>query len=133
MGRHWRKADHFLGDPPCFIVKLGLVLVLFQVPAAVAQEGYLGRGHDKWHHSFYQTLIRPDTKTSCCNFTDCRPTSGRQVEDHYEVKVNGAWISVPPDKILKQSAPDLGFHVCAPLKFDGQPDHLYCVVIPPEI
>jgi len=49
------------------------------------------------------------------------------------VKVNGAWVSVPPDKILKQSAPDLGFHVCAPLKFDGQPDHLYCVVIPPEI
>ena len=116
-----------------FIVKLGLVLVLFQVPAAVAQEGYLGRGHDKWHHSFYQTLIRPDTKTSCCNFTDCRPTSGRQVDDHYEVKVNGAWVSVPPGKILKQAAPDLGFHVCAPLKFDGQPDHLYCVVIPPEI
>ena len=116
-----------------FIVKLGLVLVLFQVPAAVAQEGDLGRGHDKWHHSFYQTLIRPDTKSSCCNFTDCRPTSGRQVDDHYEVKVNGAWVSVPPGKILKQAAPDLGFHVCAPLKFDGQPDHLYCVVIPPEI
>jgi len=45
---------------------------------------------------------------------------------------DGAWISVPPDKILKQSAPDLGFHVCAPFKFDGRPDHLYCVVVPPE-
>jgi hypothetical protein len=32
----------------------------------------------------------------------------------------------------EQSAPDLGFHVCAPFKFDGQPDHLYCVVVPPE-
>ncbi|MEA3073715.1 MAG: hypothetical protein QOD29_5161, partial [Alphaproteobacteria bacterium] len=39
--------------------------------------------------------------------------SGRQVGDHYEVKVNGAWVSVPPDKILKTVAPDLGFHVCA--------------------
>jgi len=49
------------------------------------------------------------------------------------VKVNGAWISVPADKILKQTAPDLGFHVCAPFKFDGAPNHLYCVVVPPEI
>ena len=44
----------------------------------------------------------------------------RQVDVHYEVKVNGAWVSVPPGKILKQSAPDIGFHVCAPFKFDGQ-------------
>jgi hypothetical protein len=62
-------------------------------------------------------IRRPDTKTSCCNLTDCRPTSGRQVDDHYEVKINGAWISVPADKILKKSAPDLGFHVCAPFNF----------------
>src|SRR5262249_6681848 len=49
------------------------------------------------------------TKSPCCNLTDCRPTSGRQVDGHYEVKVNGAWVSVPSGKILKQSAPDLGF------------------------
>jgi len=108
------------------------VLVVFWFNAAVAQEGYLGQDHDKWHHSFYQTLERPDTKSPCCNLTDCRPTSGRQVDGHYEVKVNGAWVSVLPGKILKQSAPDLGFHVCAPFKFDGRPDHLYCVVVPPE-
>src|SRR5262244_1918197 len=60
------------------------------------------------------------------------PPRGRQVDGHYEVKVNGAWVSVLPGKILKQSAPDLGFHVCAPFKFDGRPDHLYCVVVPPQ-
>jgi hypothetical protein len=114
------------------VVRPGIVLVVFWFNAAVAQEGYLGQDHDKWHHSFYQTLERPDTKSPCCNLTDCRPTSGRQVDGHYEVKVNGAWVSVPPGKILKQSAPDLGFHVCAPFKFDGRPDHLYCVVVPPE-
>ena len=27
----------------------------------------------------------------------------------------------------------IGFHVCAPFKFNGQPDRLYCVVVPPEI
>ena len=60
-----------------------------------AQEGHLGSGHDKWHQSFYNTLQRPDGKGSCCNLTDCRPTSGRSVDGHCEVKVNGAWISVP--------------------------------------
>jgi hypothetical protein len=116
-----------------FVVKLCIGLVLFWFHEAMAQEGHLGHGHDTWHQGFYRTLQRPDTKTSCCNLTDCRPTSGRQVSGHYEVKVNGAWVSVPPDKILKKTAPDLGFHVCAPFKFDGQPKHLYCVVIPPEI
>ena len=115
-----------------FVATVGIVLALLWSPAAMAQDGYFGYGHDAWHHGFYQTLQRPDTKGPCCSLTDCRPTSGRQVGGHYEVKVNGAWISVPADKILKQSAPDLGFHVCAPFKFDGRPDHLYCVVIPPE-
>jgi hypothetical protein len=39
---------------------------------------------------------------------DCRPTSGRSVEGHYEVKVNGAWISVPQTKIISRSAPRRG-------------------------
>ena len=83
------------------VVRPGIVLVVFWFNAAVAQEGYLGQDHDKWHHSFYQTLERPDTKSPCCNLTDCRPTSGRQVDGHYEVKVNGAWVSILPGKILK--------------------------------
>ena len=115
-----------------FIEKLTVALILFWLGPAVAQEGYFGQGHEHWHQGFYRNLERPDAKASCCNQTDCRPTSGRQVDGHYEVKVNGAWVSVPPSKILKQSAPDLGFHVCTPFKFDGKPDHLYCVVIPPE-
>ena len=84
-----------------FVMKLGFVLAVLWFDAAVAQEGYLGHDHDKWHRGFYQTLERPDTKSPCCNLTDCRPTSGRQVDGHYEVKVNGAWVSVPPAKILK--------------------------------
>jgi hypothetical protein len=88
-----------------FVMTLGVVLAVFWFDAAVAQEGYFGHDHDKWHHGFYQTLERPDTKSPCCNLTDCRPTSGRQVDGHYEVKVNGAWVSVPVGKILKQSAP----------------------------
>ena len=96
------------------------------------QEGFVGSGHAKWHDTFYKKLLRPDTKTSCCNMTDCRPTAGRISEGHYEVKVNGAWISVPQDKILQTAAPDGGYHVCAPLNFKGTPGELYCVVIAPE-
>jgi hypothetical protein len=115
------------------IMRVFVVFAVFWFMPAHAQEGHLGQGHEKWHQSFYQYLQRPDTKTPCCNMTDCRPTSGRMVGDHYEVKVNGAWVSVPAEKVLKQSAPDLGFHVCAPFKFDGESNHLYCVVVPPEI
>ena len=38
------------------VMTLGVVLAVFRFDAAVAQEGYLGQDHDKWHHSFYQTL-----------------------------------------------------------------------------
>jgi hypothetical protein len=50
----------------------------------------------------------------------------------HEVKVNGGWISVPQTKIIRQSAPDGGYHVCAPYNFKGQPEELYCVVLAPE-
>jgi len=97
-----------------------------------AQDGHFGHGHDQWHGDFYQRLVTPETKVSCCNLADCRPTSGRQVGDHYEVKVNGQWTPVLPSKVVKVSAPDQGFHVCAPRNFSGKPEHLYCVVLPPE-
>jgi hypothetical protein len=89
-----------------------IVLFLALSFSAYAQEGHLGSGHDKWHQSFYSSLQRPDGKGSCCNLTDCRPTSGRTVDGHYEVKVNGSWISVPQSKIIRRSAPDGGYHVC---------------------
>ena len=109
-----------------------VALALTFVKGAVAQDGHIGHGHDKWHKGFYDTLQRPDTKGSCCNLTDCRPTQGRVAGDRYEIKVNGAWVSVPADKVVNRSAPDMGFHVCAPYNFDGKPEHLYCVVLPPE-
>ena len=81
--------------------RFAVLLFAFSFSAhAQAQEGHLGAGHDKWHQSFYNALQRPDGKGSCCNLTDCRPTSGRTVDDHYEVKVNGAWISVLPKKVI---------------------------------
>ena len=143
------------------IISLGIVLTVFGITSALSQEhphshdghqhhadsssdagssdaatddqeGFVGSGHSKWHDTFYKKLLRPDTKTSCCNNTDCRPTAGRMIEGHYEVKVNGAWVSVPQEKILPTVAPDGGYHVCAPLYFKGTPGELYCVVVAPE-
>src|SRR5262249_57982022 len=98
-------------SPMTFVTKLGVVLAVLGFDAAVAQEGYLGHDHDKWHHGFYKTLERPDTKSPCCNLTDCRPTSRRQVDGHYEVRENGARESVTDGKILKHAPPDLRFNV----------------------
>src|SRR5262245_40921019 len=108
-------------------------LMLSGVAIAMAQEGHIGHGHDWWHGSFYQHLLVPGSQNSCCNLFDCRPTSGRQTGTHYEVKVDGNWIVVLPDKIVKKTAPDMGFHVCAPAEFSGDPTHIYCVILPPEM
>jgi hypothetical protein len=97
-----------------------------------AQDGHFGDGHDQWHKDFYERLIRKDTKTSCCNLADCRPTSARMVGDHYEVQVDGVWMSVPQDAIQNVSAPDGGAHVCAPPQNGRNKGVIYCVVLPPE-
>lgn len=118
-----------------FIAAVALILAVAIILAprkARSQEGRLGHGHDAWHAEFYSRLLRPDTKTSCCNLSDCRPTSGRTLAGRYQVKVNGAWVSVPASKIIREAAPDGGFHVCAPVNFDGTPENLYCVILAPE-
>jgi len=54
------------------------------------------------------------------------------VGDHYEVKVDGAWTPVPPDKINNVIAPDGGAHVCAPEQEGVNRGVLFCVVLPPD-
>ena len=43
-----------------FAVRLAVAFAVLCLDAAVAQEGYFGHGHEKWHHGFYQTLERPE-------------------------------------------------------------------------
>jgi hypothetical protein len=95
-------------------------------------DGHYGAGHNTWHDGFYSKLVRKDTKTSCCNLADCRPTESRMVGDHYEVKVDGAWTPVPKETILHVEAPDGGAHVCAPRQIGVNRGTIYCVVLPPE-
>jgi hypothetical protein len=112
-------------------VSLGGALSALLFLNAAAQEGYFGVGHDKWHRGFYDHLLQRDG-SSCCNHSDCRPTQSRMVDDHYEVKVDGQWVTVRKDKILNVVAPDGGAHVCAPHQIEGDDGLIYCVVLPPE-
>lgn len=93
------------------------------------RHGVWGQGHDKLHY-WYETLKQPGTGMSCCNDEDCRPTVSRTVGDQVQVEVNGEWATVPPDKIVKSPAPDLGSHVCAPKQAGLFPKgFIYCAVI----
>jgi hypothetical protein len=117
------------------VVKSVLFASLLSLPLpAAAQESHHGHGHDSWHAEFYSNLMRPDTKTSCCNLSDCRPTEIRSVDDHYEVKKDGRWIRVPTDKIVKVTPPDGGAHICAPPSESTiwGPDDVFCIVMPLE-
>lgn len=114
------------------ITKILCILSAFFPGVAVAQEGRHGVGHDTWHQSFYSKLKRNDGKGSCCNLSDCSPTTARMIGDHYEVKVDGEWMVVPTDKINNMAAPDGGAHVCAPKQVGSNKGVLFCVVLPPE-
>lgn len=115
-----------------FVITLVTTLSICGTCVADDPEGHRGQGHDQWHKGFYETLQTPDTKVSCCNLGDCRPTTGRETKDGYEVKVDNIWTKVLPNKIVKKTAPDWGFHVCARANFSGKPEHVHCVVVPPE-
>ena len=97
-------------------------------------QGRHGVGHEHWHEQFYSKLIRKDTKTSCCNLTDCVPTQSRTNGADYEVMVDGEWTSVPRNVIQNVTAPDGGAHVCYPKQphRDYPKGTLFCVVLPPE-
>jgi hypothetical protein len=116
-----------------FIAAANILLCISgQAFAQDGHHGHYGVGHAQWHEQFYNTLLRKDTKTSCCNMADCRPTESRMVDDHYEVLVDGEWTRADSTVIQKLSAPDGGAHVCAPPQRGANKGKLYCVVLPPE-
>jgi hypothetical protein len=49
-----------------------------------------------------------------------------------EMKVDGAWMPVPRNKINNVIAPDGGAHVCAPKQEGVNKGVLFCVVLPPD-
>jgi len=126
--------SHGSGAMNGFVQLVVACAVSFLALPALAAEGDYGDGHDRWHAEFYSKLMRPDTKTPCCNLADCRPTEIRAAGDHYEVLKDGRWVRVPPEKIIKVSPPDGGAHICAPPSTSANwgPDEVFCIIMPFE-
>jgi len=96
-------------------------------PGAWAQDssGHYGQGHAE-NHDWYQKLMQPGSKASCCNAQkkrpdgtlegDCRPTRAYQKDDgQWYALLNGRWVHVPPRAVLSDLSPDGNSHICANL------------------
>ncbi len=79
-----------------------LVLVVALLFAVVAHAAPPPDG-DPALAPWFRDLREPDTGQSCCSIADCRPTEARTRGDHYEVLIEGQWLTVPPDKVLHRS------------------------------
>jgi hypothetical protein len=51
---------------------------------------------------WFQSLRQPGSGVSCCSLADCRTTDYRTDGNHYEALIDGRWLVVPQDKILKR-------------------------------
>lgn len=106
---------------------LGLAfLVIFgsMVPQCVmAQQpgpGDFGYRH-QLHHDWYKDLKQPHTGASCCNGTtadapgDCRPTKAYKVGDQWKALLDGEWVSVPYNVVIRsdKSHEPYQAHICA--------------------
>lgn len=89
-----------------------LLLMLIAVTAA-AQVGQHGQGHAE-QHDWYRTLVHPFTGRPCCDDRDCRPTRA-YVDDEgmWRAMLDGQWVIVPNDAVLRKVSPDGRSHICA--------------------
>ncbi|MBV9836259.1 MAG: hypothetical protein JO055_17705 [Alphaproteobacteria bacterium] len=89
-------------------------LLLITAPLlSFAQSGQHGVGHAE-NHEWYMKLHHPQSGASCCNDRDCRPTRAF-LDDNgaWRAQLNGKWVVVPKDAVLKTQAPDGNSHICA--------------------
>ena len=103
--------------------RLASVLSILLAMPAMAQDGWHGQGHAE-QHEWYRTLVHPFSGRPCCDDRDCRPTRAYVDDDGiWHAMLDGRWVSVPADVVLKKSPPDGRSHICA----DGR-GIIYCFV-----
>ena len=74
---------------------------------------------------WFRSLTAPYSGISCCSVADCRPVEARLVGEGWEIHVDGTWIEVPADVVLKRDNPDGRPIACV---FAGS---ILCFVPPP--
>lgn len=75
-------------------------------------------------HRAYFNSLRNKHNVSCCDNAD-----GKRVEDPdwrrssagYQVRLNGQWITVPPEAVIESANP-VGYAIVWPVTYDGRTD-----------
>lgn len=100
--------------------------------AVVAQESHMDLYHaDPRYDAWIKSLMRPDTKTSCCSLNDCVVTTAEQRNGVWWVNVRGHWREVPPDKVVQTPLSiDGEAWVCANPNGKPQVAAIYCFIPP---
>jgi hypothetical protein len=58
------------------------------------------------HADYFRSLTVPLTGGSCCHDRDCNFTDDWRITgDRYEVRHEGKWLPVPPDRVLSKPSP----------------------------
>ena len=107
---------------------LMLTLLTWAISQRVsADEKHMQDYHgDPQYDQWFRSLMRPDTKTSCCNLNDCTQTQAEWRDDEWWAVVRGEWRAIPPEKIVQQPLSiDGEAYVCA-----GHNGTIFCFVPP---
>ncbi|HTI88383.1 MAG TPA: hypothetical protein VL966_17410 [Alphaproteobacteria bacterium] len=103
----------------------GLPLVVAFVGGAV---GAPPPDSDGSLHTWYEGLKQPGTNSPCCSISDCHALDDadwRETDSGYEVRIRGAWVRVPPQRILSQRENPTGRAVAC---FNETTRIIYCFV-----
>jgi hypothetical protein len=53
---------------------------------------------------WFQSLKQPGSGVSCCSVADCRPVDYRIGAEGYEAMLDGSWVHVPDQRVLRNQA-----------------------------
>jgi hypothetical protein len=114
-----RRAEHSISDRQMFNDRilaraLGVVALLALAASAFAQSGEHGDGHAGMHDIYKNWHTPMNSRVSCCNNADCRPTRAYVDEDGNWHAWNGSnWLLVPDERLLPTDyAGDGRSHLC---------------------
>jgi hypothetical protein len=97
-------------------VMTALIIFLYSVKISVAQEHHHPPQDQEIHERFYSTWMMPDAPhVSCCHNEDCKPTSSRFIDGHWEARWSEDmdWVSIPASKVEQnRDTPDGRSHMC---------------------
>lgn len=86
-----------------------LVLAILRVSPGLADPP---PGYEPKLHEWFESLKQPMTQQSCCTISNCHFADYREVDGHFEVKIDGWAYLVPRNIILRTENPTGRAVVC---------------------